>query len=156
MCILSRCDEISVCGCLQNIWHQQLIIIYMHCILLWSYQMISVSGICNKLVSVSYTWSSSYCSLPLQWYDNERGGVSNHQPHDWLFNRLFRHRRKIYQSSSSLAFFREINRWRVNFPHKRPVTWTMFPVDDVIMANLVEKSDNLSYFLKGSLVLTIT
>ena len=28
----------------------------------------------------------------LQWRHNERGGVSNHQPHNCLFNRLFRHR----------------------------------------------------------------
>ena len=28
----------------------------------------------------------------LQWRHNERDGVSNHQPHDCLLNRLFRHR----------------------------------------------------------------
>ena len=27
---------------------------------------------------------------PLQWRHNERGGVSNHQPHDCLLNRLFK------------------------------------------------------------------
>ena len=30
----------------------------------------------------------------LQWRHNECDGVSNHQPHDCLFNRLFRHRSK--------------------------------------------------------------
>ena len=30
----------------------------------------------------------------LQWRHNERDGVSNHQPYDWLLNRLFRHRWK--------------------------------------------------------------
>ena len=30
----------------------------------------------------------------LQWRHNERIGVSNHQPHDCLLNRLFRHRSK--------------------------------------------------------------
>ena len=30
----------------------------------------------------------------LQWRHNERDGVSNHQPHDCLLNRLFRHRWK--------------------------------------------------------------
>ena len=30
----------------------------------------------------------------LQWRHNERDGVSNHQPHDCLLNRLFRHRSK--------------------------------------------------------------
>ena len=31
---------------------------------------------------------------PLQWCHNERDGVSNHQPHDCLLNRLLRHRSK--------------------------------------------------------------
>ena len=38
-----------------------------------------------------------------------------------------------HQSSASLAFVWEIHRWPVNFPHKWPVTWKMFPFDDVIM-----------------------
>ena len=38
-----------------------------------------------------------------------------------------------HQSSGSLAFVRGINRWQVNSPHKGPVTWKMFPCDDVIM-----------------------
>ena len=37
------------------------------------------------------------------------------------------------QSSTSLAFVREIDRWTVNSPHKGPVTPKMFPFDDVIM-----------------------
>ena len=38
-----------------------------------------------------------------------------------------------HQSSASLAFVRGIHRSPVNFPQKRPVTWKMFPFDDVIM-----------------------
>ena len=38
-----------------------------------------------------------------------------------------------HQSSASLAFVRGIHGWPVNFPHKWPVTWKMFPFDDVIM-----------------------
>ena len=38
-----------------------------------------------------------------------------------------------HQSSASLAFVRGIHRWSVNSPHKWPVTWKMFPFDDVIM-----------------------
>ena len=38
-----------------------------------------------------------------------------------------------HQSSASLAFVRGINRWPVNSLHKWPVTWKMFPLDDVIM-----------------------
>ena len=38
-----------------------------------------------------------------------------------------------HQSSASLAFVRGIHRWPVNSPRKWPVTWKMFPFDDVIM-----------------------
>ena len=43
-----------------------------------------------------------------------------------------------HQSSASLAFMRGgggggIHRWRVNSPHKGPVTCKMFPFDDVIL-----------------------
>ena len=38
-----------------------------------------------------------------------------------------------HQSSASLAFVQEIHRWPVYSPHKGPVTWKMFPFDDVIM-----------------------
>ena len=42
-----------------------------------------------------------------------------------------------HQSSASLAFVWEILRGPVNFPHKWPVTRTMFPFDDVIMTILL-------------------
>ena len=38
-----------------------------------------------------------------------------------------------HQSSASSAFVRGIHRWPVNSPHKWPVTWEMFPLDDIIM-----------------------
>ena len=38
-----------------------------------------------------------------------------------------------HQSSAPLAFVRGIHPWPVNSPHKWPVTWKMFPFDDVIM-----------------------
>ena len=38
-----------------------------------------------------------------------------------------------HQRSASLAFVRRIHGWPVTFPHKWPVTWTMFPFDDVII-----------------------
>ena len=37
-----------------------------------------------------------------------------------------------HQSSASLAFVRGIHRGPVNSPHKWPVTWKMFPFDDVM------------------------
>ena len=38
-----------------------------------------------------------------------------------------------HQSSASLAFVWGIHRGPVNSPHKWPVTWKMFPFDDVII-----------------------
>ena len=74
------------------------------------------------------------CAIrPLRWRHNDHSGVSNHQPHGCLLNRLFRCKSKKHQSSASLAFVREIHRGPVNFPHKWPVTRKMFPFDNVIM-----------------------
>ena len=69
------------------------------------------------------------CCIPLQWRHNGHDGVSNHQPHDYLLNRLFGRRAKKHQSSAALAFVRGIHRWPVNSPHKWPVTRKMFPFD---------------------------
>ena len=38
-----------------------------------------------------------------------------------------------HQSSASLAFVWGIHQEPVNYPHKWPVMWKMFPFDDVIM-----------------------
>ena len=38
-----------------------------------------------------------------------------------------------YQSSTLLAFAREIHWWPVNCPHKGPVTRKIFPFDDVLI-----------------------
>ena len=43
------------------------------------------------------------------------------------------HKRK-HQRSTSLAFVRRIHRWAVVSPRKGPVTWKMFPFDDVKMS----------------------
>ena len=76
--------------------------------------------------------------MALQSRHNERDGVSIHQPHDCLLNRLFRRRyQRNHQSSTSLAFVTGIHRWPVNFPHKGPVTRRMFPFDDVINVIMV-------------------
>ena len=41
-------------------------------------------------ISMAKIWPD----MPLQWRHNGRDGVSNHQPHDCLLNRLFRRRSK--------------------------------------------------------------
>ena len=41
--------------------------------------------------------------------------------------------KKTHQSSASLAFVSGIHQWPVDSPHKGPVTWTMFPFNDLFM-----------------------
>ena len=71
--------------------------------------------------------------LLLQWRHNGRNGVSDHQPHDCLLNRLFK------RWSKKTPKFHVTGRCAGNspepgeFPHKEPVTRKMFPFDDAIM-----------------------
>ena len=59
------------------------------------------SGVSNEILKYSlvnsepenFTGNIS-AKIPLQSCHNERDGISNHQPHDCLLNRLFRHRSK--------------------------------------------------------------
>ena len=70
--------------------------------------------------------------IPLQWRHNGCDGVSNHQSHHCLLNRLFRRAdQRKHQGSAPLAFVQGM----VNSPHKGPVTRKMFPFDDVIMSS---------------------
>ena len=69
----------------------------------------------------------------LQWRLNGRDGISNHQPHECLLNRLFRRRSKKTPKLCATGLCAGIHRWPVNSPHKWPVTQKMFPFDDVIM-----------------------
>ena len=57
-------------------------------------------------------------------------GVSNHQHHQCLLNRLFGRRSK---KTSKLRVTGLCSPRPVNSPHKWPVTREMFPLDDVIM-----------------------
>ena len=67
----------------------------------------------------------------LQWHHNERHCISSHQHPDCLLSGLFRHRSKK-TSKFHVSSFCEGNP-PVDSPHKGPVTWKMFPFDDVIM-----------------------
>ena len=69
----------------------------------------------------------------LQWRHNERDGVSNHQAHDCLLNRLFKAQIKETSNSVSLVLVRGIHWWPVNSLHKGSITRKMFLFDDVIM-----------------------
>ena len=70
---------------------------------------------------------------PLQWRHNDHCGVSNHQPHGCLLNRLFRQISKKTSKLRVTGLCVGNSPGPVNSPHKGPVTWKMFPFDDVIM-----------------------
>ena len=81
-----------------------------------------------------WLWRKDYKDMVIQqWRHNEHDGVSNHQPHDCLFKRLFRHRSKTTSKLLITGLCEGIHRWPVKSPHKGPVTQKMFPFDDVIM-----------------------
>ena len=75
------------------------------------------------------------CHFTLLWRHNGHEGISNHQPHDCLLNRLFGRRSKN-TSKLRVTDLCAGNRGLVNSPHKWPVTRKMFPFDDVIMKSL--------------------
>ena len=68
-----------------------------------------------------------------QWRHNDHDGVSNHQPHGCLLNRLFRRRSKKTSKLRVTGLCVGNSPGPVNSPHKGPVTRKMFPFDDVIM-----------------------
>ena len=71
--------------------------------------------------------------LTLRWRHNDHDGVSNHQPHGCLLNRLFRRRSKKTSKLRVTGLCVGNSPGPVNSPHKGPVTRKMFPFDDVIM-----------------------
>ena len=85
------------------------------------------SSSCNQLLVAFREYT------PLQWCHNERGGVSYHQPHHWLLNRLLRRR------SMKISKFRVTGLCAGNspvtgeFPAQRASYAEKFPFDDVIM-----------------------
>ena len=106
---------------------------------IWDAHVTSLSGCWRKFehnrhrkrIAVSI---HHFLQCSLQWRHNERGGVSNHQPHDCLLNIYWGADQRKYQSSASLPFLKEIHRRPVNSPHKGTVTRKMFPFDDVIVS----------------------
>ena len=69
----------------------------------------------------------------LQWRHDERDSVSNHQPHDFLFNCLFRRRWKKTSKLRVTGLCARNSLVTGEFPAQRPGTQKMFPFDDVII-----------------------
>ena len=69
----------------------------------------------------------------LQWRQNERHGVSVHQPQDCLLNRVFGRRSKKTPKLCVTGLCEGNSPVTGEFPHRGPVRWKMFPCDNVIM-----------------------
>ena len=79
------------------------------------------------------SWAFCSMSLALRWRHNERDGVSNHQPHDCLLNRLFRRRSKKTSKLRVTGLCVGNSPATGEFPHKGLITRKMLPFDDVIV-----------------------
>ena len=81
-----------------------------------------------------FPFTISHPTSPLQWRNNRRDGVSNHQRHHCLLNRRFgRKSKKTSKLRVTGLCVRGIHRSPVNSPHTWPVMRIMFPFYDVIM-----------------------
>ena len=78
-----------------------------------------------------------YWFRSLHWHHNDHDGVSNHQPHGCLLNRLFRRRSKKTLKLRVTGLCVGNSPGPVNSPHKGLVTRKMFSFDDVIMDGLL-------------------
>ena len=94
-------------------------------------------------------------AISLHWRHNDHDGVSNHQPHGCLLNRLFGRRSKKTSQLRVTGLCAVNSPGPVNSPHKWPVTWKMFPFDDVIMWRCYKPTDqwHCSFHFKDALAL---
>ena len=94
-----------------------------------------------------------FIAKTLHWRHNDHNGVSNHQPHGCLLNRLFGRRSKKTSNLRVTGLCMGNSPGPVNSPHKGPVTRKMFPFDDVIMNGVKTETlgRNLSTLLFSSL-----
>ena len=79
------------------------------------------------------TYLATCTPLSLYWRHNERDGVSNHQPNDYLLNRLFRRRSKKTSKLRVTVLCAGNSPVTGEFPAERASNAEMVPFDDVIM-----------------------
>ena len=77
----------------------------------------------------------------LQWRHNERDGVSNHQSHDCLRNRLFRRRSKNTSKLRDTGLCEGNSPVTGEFPAQRASNREIFPFDYVIMIKASQISE---------------
>ena len=74
----------------------------------------------------TYCTSQKLSISSLQWRHNDQDSVSNHQPHGYLLNRLYRRRSKKTSKLRVTGLCVGNSPGPVNSPHKGPVTRKMF------------------------------
>ena len=87
--------------------------------------MITLSGWCMALKSSSAKCLITVTSIWAWWHLKS--------PTSRLFTQPFIQAQMEENIKALRHFVSGIHRWLVNSPHKGPVTWKMFPFDDVIM-----------------------
>ena len=107
----------------------------------WRYRCLGTWS-CNQLIAkpgnkkAAHPWPDAYDVVvfdTLHWRHNDHDGISNHQLHGCLLNRLFRCRSKKTSKLRVTGLCVGNSLGPVNSPHKGPVTQKMFSFDDVIM-----------------------
>ena len=82
-------------------------------------------------------------TYPLVWRHNEREGVSHHQPHQRLLNRLFGRRSKKTSKLGVTGLCAGNSPVTGEFPPQRASNAEIFPFDDVIMNSHLIQSTNI-------------
>ena len=85
----------------------------------------------NVIVHSEFSWQE--VNIALQWRHNERDGVSNHQSHVCLLNRLFRHISKKTSKLRVTGLCAGNSPVAGEFPAQKASNAEMFPLDGVIM-----------------------
>ena len=101
---------------------------------IWCFQpsLVAISLLCitYAYLSINRDYENR---LTLQWRNNGRDGISNHQRLDCLLNCLLRHRAKKPSKLRVTGLCAWNSPGPVNSPHKRPETRKMSPFDDVFV-----------------------
>ena len=100
---------------------------------LWSFASVTWLIKYDKSFDNWYLYRNTINDVTWHWRHNDRGGVSDHQPHDCLLSRLFRLRSKKTSKLRGTGLCAGNSPGPVNSPRKGPVTRKIFPFDDVIM-----------------------
>ena len=92
-----------------------------------------IMTVTTSRATMSHICKYSLSMLSVRWHHNGRDGVSNHQPHDCLLNRIFKRRSKKISKLRVTGLCVGNSPGADEFPHKWPVTRKMFPFHDVLI-----------------------